>query len=138
MASQKQDRDKKQQRGPPALEWAAAFMGAMIATGMLVFLGQEALQTGDGQPPILEVRPRDLVAKQGLHILQVTVANRSGHTAAAVQIEGVLKQGGREIETSTATLSYVPGHSERHAGLIFVQDPRRHDVELRATGYEEP
>ena len=66
------------------------------------------------------------------------IDNASRRTAAAVSIEGTLRDGGQTVETSTATLSFVPGHSERKAGLIFTRDPRRHALEVRATGYEEP
>jgi uncharacterized protein (TIGR02588 family) len=133
-----QGEEEKKKKGPSLLEWVAALVGALIAVGMLVFIGIGALQSSAGAPPRLQVRPTSIVAGHGMHIVGVEVANRSAQTAAAVQIQGELRQGGQTLETSTATLSYVPGHSERQAGLIFSRDPRSYQVEVRATGYERP
>jgi uncharacterized protein (TIGR02588 family) len=64
--------------------------------------------------------------------------NLSPSTAAVVEVEGVLSRDGREVATSSMTLDYVPGHSERQGGLFFAQDPGAYDLELRALGYAEP
>lgn len=71
-------------------------------------------------------------------MLEVKVVNRSRQTAAAVEIEGVLMQSGSQVETSGATLTYVPGNSEAQAGLVFTTDPRRRRLRLRVLGYEKP
>lgn len=130
--------DQGQQKGPSLLEWTAGAIGALVAAAIVTFLALEAIASSEKKPPLLEVRPTALVAGPGTHIVQVKVFNRSAQTAATVQIEGELKQGASVVETSTATIGYVPGHSERQAGLIFTRDPRRHDVQMRVTGYELP
>lgn len=134
----KSEASEKEKKGPSALEWASAMIGAMIAIGILVFIAMEAIQSAPGKPPLLQVRPVGLVAEEGLYVIEIKIENRSAQTAAAVEIEGEIKQGGSAVETSNATLSYVPGHSERRAGLIFTRDPRRYSFEVRATGYEQP
>ena len=138
MPSKSFDERRKEQSGPPLLEWTSAAVGAVLAIGILVFIAIEALDSSATKPPLLEVRPTAVAGAGGFYVVEVTVANRSGQTAAAVEIEGELMQGGNPVETSNATVSYVPGHSERNAGLIFSRDPRAHQLQVRATGYEQP
>lgn len=140
MAAKRKDAEarQKEQKGPSALEWASGAVGAILAIGTLVFIAMEAIEPAAEKPPILNVQPTGIVAEGGLYVVELKVKNRAGQTAAAVEIEGELKQAGSTVETSNATLSYVPGHSERRAGLVFTRDPRRYSLEVRATGYERP
>lgn len=129
---------QKEQKGPSALEWASGAVGAILAIATLVFIAIEAVEPAAEKPPLLHVQPTGMVAEGGLYVIELRVENRAGQTAAAVEIEGELKQAGSTVETSNATLSYVPGHSERQAGLTFTRDPRGYSFEVRATGYEQP
>jgi uncharacterized protein (TIGR02588 family) len=138
VAGKGQEAKQKEQKGPSLLEWASAALGAILAIGTLVFIAIEAVDPAAEKPPLLYVQPLAVVAEGGLYVVELEVANRSGQTAAAVEIEGELKQAGNRIETSNATLNYVPGHSERRGGLIFTRDPRRYSFEVRATGFAKP
>lgn len=73
-------------------------------------------------------------------VVEVTAVNRSGGSAAAVEVEveGALMSGDAAIETSSLIFDYVPGRAERKGGLFFTQDPRRHRFAVRALGYQEP
>ena len=139
MATRKESEEKsKERRGPSLLEWASAAVGALIALAIVAFIGFEAFRSSSGNPPLLDVQPTAVTSQGAIYVVEVEVANASSQTAAAVAIEGELKQGGESVETSSATIAYVPGNSERHAGLIFTRDPRRYSLTLRATGYEKP
>lgn len=140
MAAKKRtsDKDEKKKKGPTVLEWAAGAIGAALAIVLLVFISIGAVRPNQDMPPLLSVRPTDIVAGDGSYVVAVVVVNRSAQAAAAVAIEGELRQGGSTVETSSATVSYVPGHSRRRAGLVFSRDPRRFSLETRATGYELP
>jgi uncharacterized protein (TIGR02588 family) len=35
-------------------------------------------------------------------------------------------------------IAYVPGESVRRAGLFFKNDPRKHELRVRALGYADP
>lgn len=48
------------------------------------------------------------------------------------------RAGGSGREHGEATLDYVPQHSEREGGLLFLNDPARHERQLRVKGYVEP
>jgi uncharacterized protein (TIGR02588 family) len=114
-----------------------AGLGALIALALLGFIG---LQLGEGgaEPPTLVTRVERVVAGPGGHVAEIEVRNLSGATAAAVEIEGTLAEGDTIVETSRATIDYVPGRGRRRAGLLFTQDPAGHHLAVRATGYQEP
>jgi uncharacterized protein (TIGR02588 family) len=122
----------------PLLEWIAAGLGVAILLAMFAFLALEALGTSSSQPPSLRIEPVGLAAAGEQFIVEVKVSNRSAQTGAGVQFEGSLSQAGKEVETSSATIDYVPGNSERRAGLIFTRDPRIHQAQFRVTGYQRP
>lgn len=137
MASNKKGKEPKD-KGTSLLEWVSGVLGLLITLALLGFIVAEAVRTSPHTPPLLEVTPTAIAAANGVYVVEVRVANSSGQTAAAVSIEGTLEQGGATVETSSATLSYVPGNSTRKAGLIFTRDPRHFQLRTRATGYEEP
>lgn len=130
----------KDPRRIPALEWISAAVGLVITLGLLGFLAVEVVRQDDGVPPLLDAVPVALTSggDGGHHVVEVKVTNESYTTGASVQIEGTLKRDGSDVETSSATLAYVPGKSERRAGLIFTRDPADHTVEIRIVGYERP
>lgn len=136
MAGKAQQKSKGQQI--PLLEWVAAALGLAIVLAMFAFLALEVLATSSSQPPSLRIEPVSVAAAGGQFIVEVEVSNRSGQTGAGVQIEGSLKQGDKEIETSNAAIDYVPGKSQARAGLIFTRDPRKYQAEFRVTGYQRP
>lgn len=124
--------------GAPALEWAAAGLGLLLLLGLLAIIGLEAVSGETEKPPAIAVTAGRVVATPGGYLVEIEAANESGGTAAAVQVEGALMAGGTAVETSGLTFDYVPGHSRRKGGLFFAEDPRRHQLALRALGYQEP
>lgn len=122
----------------PLVEWVSAAIGVAITGAMFGFLALEAARERDGNLPMLSAAPVAVVESKGGYVVEFEVRNDSATTGAAVEVEGILKQGGSDIETSSATLSYVPGESSRRGGLIFTRNPRDYRLELRVTGYERP
>lgn len=129
---------KRKPRAIPALEWVSAIIGFFIALALLGFLAVQAVREAEPLPPALEAVAVSLHRAGGQYIVGVEVRNASPATGAGVQVQGILKQGGSEVEESATTISYVPGNSHRRAGLIFTRDPRAHQLDLRITGYELP
>jgi uncharacterized protein (TIGR02588 family) len=70
--------------------------------------------------------------------VQFRALNEGGATAAQLMIEGELSGPDGPIETSEATLDYLPPRSGRQGGLFFARDPRGLDLQLRARGYAKP
>ena len=122
----------------PLLEWVSAAVGLALTLGVVALIGREALRGDAAQPPAIEVVPVHIARAGSGFVVEVAVVNRSGGTAAEVEVEGVLKQGDGAIETSGLVFDYVPGHAERRGGLFFREDPRRHRLELRPLGYQRP
>lgn len=128
----------KRRTDPPLLEWVASGIGLLLLLGLLAVIGREALSREAEQLPAIDVAIRRILPAGSGFVVEIEAVNRSGGTAAAVEIEGVLKSGGTSLETSNATLDYVPGHSRRRGGLFFREDPRRHEIEVRALGFQIP
>ena len=133
----KEPRPSRHQPVPP-LEWAAAAVGLIVALALVGTILWHALASSSDAVPVIEVEAGRLVRSPHGHVVEFELANRSSATAASVQVEGVLKRGAARAETATATVDYVPGHSKAAGGLVFSEDPRRHALELRVTGYELP
>lgn len=123
--------------GTPLLEWIAAALGALITLALLGFIAWEGVAGSREAPAAVTLEATALHRTPGGYTVEVTARNRTDKTAAAVRFEGALGPQGA-VEKSEATFSYVPGQSERKAALVFSEDPRRHGLTLRVTGYEEP
>jgi uncharacterized protein (TIGR02588 family) len=122
----------------PVLEWIASAIGLALTIGVVLVIGREALNGETKQPPAIEVRATRIVPQASGYLVEIEAANRSGGTAAIVEIEGALMAGDSEAETSGLTFDYVPGHATRKGGLFFREDPSKHRLELRALGYQAP
>ena len=122
----------------PLLEWIAAGLGLVLTLALLAVIGREAVAGETNEPPAIDVRAASIRKLPSGYLVEVVASNRSGGTGAAVQIEGVLKSGSAAVESSDVTFDYVPGHAERKGGLFFREDPRLHELELRALGYQTP
>jgi uncharacterized protein (TIGR02588 family) len=129
---------ERRKASTPALEWVAAAIGLLLLLILLAIIGREAVGGEAAEPPAIAVTAGRTVAAAGGHLVEIEAANASGATASAVQVEGALMAGDRAVETSRLVFDYVPGRSRRRGGMFFTQDPRRHRLELRALGYQEP
>ena len=129
---------RKKPSAPPLLEWIASGVGLLLILGMLAVIGRDAFNRDTEQLPAIEVGVIRVARAGAGFVVEIEAHNRSGGAAAAVQIEGALKDGGTEVETSSATLDYVPGRARRAGGLFFTRDPRAHRLEIRALGYQTP
>lgn len=136
-ASEASPQNTQERERPPRSEWVAAGFGLLIVLAVLGVLGYQALGAGESPPDIVN-RVVALRPVSGGYLVQVEVRNRGGETTAGLTLEGTLKEGERDLETSEATLDYVPGRSTREAGLFFTENPQRYRLELRALGYQEP
>ena len=114
-----------------ALEWIAAALGLLVILAILAVLATEAVRSGNDHVPHLSARIEAVTNLPDGYVAQVVVTNGSGQTAASVQVEGKVGD-----EAATATIDYVPGHSEAKGGLLFKSDPR--GAEVQVLGYELP
>jgi uncharacterized protein (TIGR02588 family) len=117
-------------------EWVAAAISALIVIGVLTVLIRGAAAGETGPDIVLRV---DSVARgtTGYRVM-FSAENRGTRTAAALDISAELRDGDVIVESSTATIDYLPGESQRGGGLFFERDPRSLRLVLRPLGYQEP
>lgn len=118
-------------------EWAVAVFGALIVIALIGFLVYDALRD-ENQPPLLETSIVSIEPSGGAYLVEFLVQNSGDATAAGVTIEAELRDGSAALETHTTTLDYVPAHSRRAGGVLFARNPAEFDLEVRATGYQNP
>lgn len=128
---------ERQSGGPPLSEWLVALLGAALTVGAVVFLLYQALVVKLGPPDIVLEADAPFAVAQG-YLVPVTVRNEGGSTVADLGITGTLEQAGEAVETSEATLDYVPARSLRRAGLFFQRDPGALELRLTVGGFEAP
>jgi uncharacterized protein (TIGR02588 family) len=121
----------------PLLEWITGLVGMALLLGTIGFLLWHALQANH-TPPSIRVEVRAISQQGDQFLVQFEATNDGDQTAADVTIEGQLIRDGETVETSTATITYIPAQSMRRGGLFFTQDPGAYTLDLRATGYEKP
>jgi uncharacterized protein (TIGR02588 family) len=127
----------QQQKPIPLSEWVVAIVGALLVLASIGYMTYEAI-FGLKSPPDVTVQVTGVQPVQSGYLVEVQAQNIGGSTAAAVVVEGVLKQGEETVETSQASIDYVPSQSQRGAGLFFSYNPADFDLSVRAMGYQEP
>lgn len=131
----KEDRDERKETS--VWEWIIAAAGLILVVGAIGLTFYRAT-TEDKTPPQIRINI-DSIEPNGIgYLVKFTVKNTGNQTAAAVAIEGELKNETETVETSGATLTYSPANSERRGGMFFTKDPQQFQLQIRATGYEEP
>ena len=133
------DSEKQQEKidEAPLWMWGIGVLGLVLVLGSIVFMLYEAA-TGDKSAPDVIVRMESIEPTETGFLVRFRAVNQGGSTAAGLTIEGELSSGMENVETSSTTIEYLPSHSERGGGLFFTSDPREYQLQLRATGYEEP
>jgi uncharacterized protein (TIGR02588 family) len=138
MSQDEQHTNGMQDSGPPPLsEWLVAALGLVLLCASLGYLGWHALR-GGSDVPAPSVKVMGIDAQPGRYVVRLRVTNQSPATAAALRVEGVLRQGGEEVERSDTEFQYLPGRSSVQGGLFFQRDPRQFQLEVLAKGFEEP
>jgi uncharacterized protein (TIGR02588 family) len=121
----------------PVTEWVVAALGALLVAGTIGYLVYLAT-TRDDTPPDVRVVEQAVHALQSGWLVEFRAVNAGSQAAAQLLIEGELRGPDGPVETSEATIDYLPARSAREGGLIFSRDPRRHELRLRAKGYVDP
>jgi uncharacterized protein (TIGR02588 family) len=119
------------------LEWVTAAIGILLVSGVIGFLLYRGATKGD-TPPTIKIQIESVKPTGESYLVNFRAINTGDTTAAAVTIEGELKNGEKSEETSDISLTYVPAHSERRGGLIFTKNPNDYQLQIRAKGYEQP
>jgi uncharacterized protein (TIGR02588 family) len=120
----------------PALEWAAAALGAVLLVAALGFMLREAALPAEPGPVefrVLAVRPVGAA-----FLVEFEARNDGGTAYAELEVEGTVRGASGLEERAHATLDYLPRRSSRRGGFFFRSDPRDGEVEIVAKGFREP
>jgi len=131
------NQNSDQASGNPLLEWLLGILGLILVAGSIGFLLYQAL-SGDSTPPDITVELDAITPISNGYLVTFRAINQGQATAKGVIVEGQLTAENGEVETSEASLDYLPAGSEREGGLFFTQDPRQFELQLRSLGYEQP
>ena len=118
-------------------EWVVAAISTALVLGAIGFMLYEALSEPPS-PPRITVQVDSVVATSAGYIVEFTAENSGQTTAQGVEIEGELRSDTGTVQTSSATIGYVPQNASRQGGLFFTEDPRNYRLELRPKGYDRP
>ena len=133
---EKENREKS--KATSGWEWVIAAAGFILVVSAIGFTLYRAI-TEEKTPPKLTIKYDEPVPNGDGYLVKFHVTNGGNETAAAVTVEGELKNEDGSTETSTATLTYAPANSERRGGLYFTKNPQPPSaLKIRVTGYEEP
>jgi uncharacterized protein (TIGR02588 family) len=124
-------------RDIPFIEKLIAAAGLLLVLLVAGSLGYEAV-THTGSPPDIEVQVDEVVRVDAGYLVRFTAFNSGQTTGAHVRIRGELRKEAHVVEENVAVLSYVPDGGRQEGGLFFERDPRDHNLNLRAIGYEKP
>lgn len=120
----------------PFWAWGVAILGLILVTGSICFMVYGAIK--DSSPPDVAVLTVSVIPVRDGYLVKIRAVNRGGSAVAGLNVEGELRDDAGAVETSEATVDYVPSHSEREAGLFFKKNPKEFKLQLRAKGYEKP
>lgn len=137
MATRKPPSQKSLLERTPVAEWTAAAIGLVLTLGVIGYSLWEGLAARPGAPE-LSVMSEPAERTGGGYVVPLTIRNEAPATAAAVEVRGVLSQGGAVVEERRATFAYVPGRGQAKGGLLFERDPSDYELRIVAEGYEAP
>lgn len=119
------------------LEAAVAMLGAVMVLALVGYMIAYAVGGPDG-PPEFSFEHGAARPVAGGHLVEFTLRNEGGTTAATVRVSASLLADGRAVERSVATFDYLPARASRSGGVLFARDPSRHAVHFRVESYADP
>jgi uncharacterized protein (TIGR02588 family) len=132
------DRPARTHAKPSSWELVAAAIGAAIVVATLGFMVYEAMTAPPNAVPQIVVRVDSIVPYPSGYVVEIRAINAGDATAAAVQVHGELRSDTGVVDQSESTVDFVPARSWRPGGLVFKNDPRRYQVEVRPVGFDRP
>lgn len=120
------------------LEWIIFAVSLVLVVSTLGYLIYDASTVGEA-PPSIEFQLGETQQRSQQFIIPVSVTNQGDHTAEGVQIEVVLENGGKELESAEFEIAFLPRRATRSGWVTFQTDPRTAErIKTRAVGYEKP
>jgi len=128
---------KKQEQPTPFLERLLGGVGVVLLVACVIFLVYEGMH-GDERPGQVSATVTDIALAGDMYVVTFELHNAGSQTLSNVSVTARLGEGDRELERAQTTIDYLPGHSRQGGGFYFKNDPRKHELEIRPEGYQEP
>ncbi|MGV3529889.1 MAG: hypothetical protein ACO1OO_13395 [Flavisolibacter sp.] len=122
---------------PSTAEWIVGIAGFLLMISCAGFILYRAIW-GSEQSPAVTIRFEPVETIKGGYLVRFSAHNESEETLADVIIRAELKNGNTAEESTSATIDYLPGRSNRKGGFFFRKNPADFRLEGFATSFEEP
>lgn len=132
----REGQQKKQQQDGGWLETLAAWISGLLILAVAAVLVWQEVRTKE--PPSFEVRSGDVRKAGEEYHVTLHLRNNGDEAAQQVEIEARLLREGAEPSEAKVTIDWAPGQSSRKGTVVFAEDPRQGELELRVVGYAEP
>jgi uncharacterized protein (TIGR02588 family) len=140
MATQAQavrKRAEARKSSTPALEWLLGGLGAALLFAGVAFLIHEGL-TSDGEPGRVDARLIDVRSAGDAFVVRFELHNAGDDTLSNLHVTARVTDAGKELESATAVIDYLPSRSTQRGGFYLRHDPRRYTLEIAPEGYQQP
>jgi uncharacterized protein (TIGR02588 family) len=128
---------KQNQQPTPFLERLLGGVGVVLLAACVAFLVYEGMN-GDERPGSVSATVTDIAPAGDMYVVTFQLDNAGSQTLSNVSVTARLGDGNRDLETAQTTIDFLPGHSRQTGGFYFKNDPRKHELEIRPEGYQEP
>lgn len=122
---------------PHCVEWLTGLAATTIVASMIGWMIFEAM-TSEDRPPELAVQILAIAPQPSGWRVMIEVRNSGDQAAAAVEIKATLLDGPELVEEAGMTFDYVAAGSASRGGLLFVNNPSLHQLQVVPSGFTEP
>lgn len=119
------------------IEWIFGIISACLVLAMIGWVGWQALSSTGGKP-LLSIEILNQTKQGPSFEVEFLIKNDGPMAAAGVTVQGELTANGQSLETREVVFDYVPAHSEMDGVLLFKNDPKTSEMDIRASGYTDP
>jgi uncharacterized protein (TIGR02588 family) len=130
-------RTRAKKSATPALEWLLGGLGAAMLFSGVAFLVHQGL-TSNGHPGAIVVKMIDVSPAGDAFVVRYEMHNSGDDTLSNLRVTARLRDGEKEIESSSTIIDYLPARSTQEGGFYLRRDPRLHTLEIAPEGYQSP
>lgn len=122
---------------PHWVEWVTGLAATLIVVAMIGWMVFEAM-TKEDRPPELVAQILAIDPQPSGWRVMIEIRNSGDQAAAAVEVKAALLDGPEPIEEAGMTFDYIAAGSTSRGGLVFVNNPSLHQLQVVPSGFTEP
>lgn len=134
-----QQRPREQSAGRTRAEWVTFAISSILVLALFVLLIVQALFTGR-EPASISVHFEPAEARQepSGYYLPLRIANSGDEAAEEVWVRIALEPKQGPTEVAVVALTFLTGHGDEEAGVVFQSDPAEGTLRVAGIGYLRP